>query len=183
MRKLDGTKNSILSLMGWEIPSSHSTSIPSTKRYFKMQSAYRPKGHLLANFLPCEHLLANLLTPHMLYKPQYPPPPLLLWQAKLSLPPEDWGRKRIVTNTTIEGYHHHIKNIHWPWGDKDCWVNYNHLIKSISHHHATEGLVWLNIMKMKICRKEYLTLLCCLGSNDVLCWLVGTHQTKPCSWT
>jgi hypothetical protein len=60
MRKLDGTGNSIL----------HATFISSTKRYFKMQSACRPKGHLLTSFPPEGHLLANRLTPHTLYKPQ-----------------------------------------------------------------------------------------------------------------
>jgi hypothetical protein len=50
MRKLDGTGNSIL----------HATFISSTKRYFKMQSACRPKGHLLASFPPEGHLLAKL---------------------------------------------------------------------------------------------------------------------------
>jgi hypothetical protein len=38
-----------------------------------MQSACRPKGHLLASFPPEGHLLANRLTPHMLYKPQHTP--------------------------------------------------------------------------------------------------------------
>jgi hypothetical protein len=59
--------------MGQEIPSSHSTSVSSTKRYFKMQSACRPKGHLLGSFPLEGNLLANCLTPHMLYKPQHTP--------------------------------------------------------------------------------------------------------------
>jgi hypothetical protein len=82
--------------MGREIPSSHSTSVSSTERYFMMQSACRSKGHLLASFPPEGHLLANCLTTtQKLYKPQQQVPPKssfkkfllstgLWWYAKMS---------------------------------------------------------------------------------------------------
>jgi hypothetical protein len=80
-KKITGTENSIL----------HTSSVSSSKRYIKMQSACRPKGHLLASFPPVGHLLkivkghllasfppeghllTNHLTPHTLYKPQHTP--------------------------------------------------------------------------------------------------------------